>query len=95
MGLSRRTLGTLVAALAFFFLVPPALADQVKPSERVIAKPKTRGEVNSKGAVVGYVKVAEKAVLARDFPRAIRLYQKACDGGQADAACLQARSLDS
>jgi hypothetical protein len=58
---SRRTLGTLVAALAFFFLVPAALGDQVTPSERVKTRLRAKDQPGPEGNVVGYLKPGEKA----------------------------------
>jgi hypothetical protein len=58
---SRRTLGSLVAALALFFLVAPALADQVTTNGRVKTKLRAKDQPGPEGNVVGYLKPGEKA----------------------------------
>ena len=62
---SRRTLRTLVATLAFFFFVAPALADQVTPNGRVKTKLRAKDQPGPEGNVVGYLKPGDKAVLVR------------------------------
>jgi competence protein ComEC len=62
---SRRTLGTLVAALAFLFLVPAAFGDQVTPNERVKTRLRAKDQLGPEGNVVGYLKPGDKAVLVR------------------------------
>jgi hypothetical protein len=58
---SRRILRALVAALAFSFLVPAALADQVTPNGRVKTKLRAKDQPGPEGNVVGYLKPGEKA----------------------------------
>ena len=62
---SRRTIRTLVAALAFFSFVAPALADQVTPNERVKTRLRAKDQPGPEGNVVGYLKPGENAVLVR------------------------------
>ncbi len=62
---SRWTFRTLVAALAFFSFVAPALADQVTPNELVKTRLRAKDQPSSEGNVVGYLKPGEKADLLR------------------------------